>query len=193
MKTIKRDYQIPPEGIETERGHLYLLPGTGKQILFLVSSFCTAILLGFIVSSIPGDLSDFAKGVLYFVYILIFILGYGAWASWLGAIAFKSFKLPLMKILFGVFIRKEKPDSLEKLLPAREQAIEILVRSQKAAIMFFILSWPIGILGGIAALFMTTSISVLYFFIIIVITAVMFGYILFYFGRRGYLLFPEDV
>jgi len=57
------------------------LPGTGKQILFLISGFFTAILLGFIVSSIPGDLSDFAKGVIYFVYILIFILGYGAWAS----------------------------------------------------------------------------------------------------------------
>jgi MFS family permease len=192
MKTIKSDYQIPPEGIETPRGHLYALPGTGKQILFLVSSFFTAILLGFIVSSIPGDLSDFAKGVIYFVYILIFILGYGAWASWLGAIAFKSFKLPLMKILFKVFVQKEKPDSLEKLLPTREQTIEILVRSQKAAIIFFILSWPIGILGGVASLFMNTSISALYFFIIIVITAVMFGYIIFYFGRRGYLLFPED-
>ena len=119
MKNIKSDYQIPPEGIETSRGHLYPLPGTGKQILFLISGFFTAILLGFIVSSIPGDLSDFAKGVIYFVYILIFILGYGAWASWLGAIAFKSFKLPLMKILFKVFVRKEKPDSLEKLLPTQ--------------------------------------------------------------------------
>jgi MFS family permease len=192
MKTLKNNYEIPPDGIETGRGHLYPLPKQGKQILFLVSGFSTAILLGFIVSSIPGDLSDFAKGVIYFVYIFIFILGYGAWASWLGAIAFKSFKLPLMKILFRVFARKEKPDSLEKLLPTREQAFEILVRSQKAAIIFFILSWPIGKLGGVASLFMNTSISALYFFIIIVITAVMFGYIIFYFGRRGYLLFPED-
>uniref|UniRef100_A0A832G8I8 Uncharacterized protein n=1 Tax=Ignavibacterium album TaxID=591197 RepID=A0A832G8I8_9BACT len=97
-----------------------------------------------------------------------------------------------MKILLRVFARKEKPDSLEKLLPTREQAFEILVRSQKAAIIFFILSWPIGILGGIASLFMNTSISALYFFIIIVITSVMFGYIIFYFVKRGYLLFPED-
>jgi hypothetical protein len=192
MKTLKNNYEIPPEGIETGRGHLYPLPKQGKQILFLVSGFFKAILLGFIVSSIPGDLSAFAKGVIYFVYILIFILGYGAWASWLGAIAFKSFKLPLMKILFRVFVRKEKPDSLEKLLPAREQAIEILVRAQKAAIIFFILSWPIGILGGVASLFMNTSISAIYFFIIIVISAVMFGYLIFYFGRRGYLFFPEE-
>uniref|UniRef100_A0A832LN40 Uncharacterized protein n=1 Tax=Ignavibacterium album TaxID=591197 RepID=A0A832LN40_9BACT len=75
MKTLKNNYEIPPEGIETGRGHLYPLPKQGKQILFLVSGFFTAILLGFIVSSIRGDLSDFAKGVIYFVYILIFILG----------------------------------------------------------------------------------------------------------------------
>jgi MFS family permease len=192
MKTYKDKYEIPSEGIETPRGHLYPLPGQGRQIIFLVSGFFFAILLGFIVSSIPGDLSDFAKGVIYFVYILIFILGYGAWTSWLGAIALKSFKLPLIKILFKFIVRKEKPDSLEKLLPTREQAIEILVRSQKAALIFFILSWPIGISGGIASLFMNTSISALYFFIIIVISAVMFGYLIFFFGRRGYLPFPED-
>ncbi len=75
MKTFKNKYEIPPEGIETPLGHLYPLPGTGKQILFLVAGFFAAILLGFIVSSIPGDLSDLAKGVIYFVYILIFILG----------------------------------------------------------------------------------------------------------------------
>jgi len=192
MKTFKDKYEIPPEGIETERGHLYPLPGQGKQILFLVSGFFTAILLGFIVSSIPGDLSDFAKGVIYFVYILIFILGYGTWASWLGAIAFKSFKLPLIKILFRVFVRKEKPDSLEKLLPSRDQAIEIMVKAQKAAKIFFILSWPIGVLGGVASLFMNTSISKIYLSVIVIITAVMFGYAINYFGRRGYLPFPEE-
>jgi hypothetical protein len=105
MKTVKNNYEIPSEGIETPRGHLYPPPQQGKQILFLVSGFFIAILLGLVVSSIPGDLSDFAKGVIYFVYILNFILGYGAWTSWLGAIAFKSFKLPLMKILFKVFVR----------------------------------------------------------------------------------------
>ncbi len=161
-------------------------------MLFLVSGFFTAILLGFIVSSIPGDLSDFAKGVIYFVYILIFILGYGTWASWLVAIAFKSFKLPLIKILFRVFVRKEKPDSLEKLLPSRDQAIEIMVKAQKAAKIFFILSWPIGVLGGVASLFMNTSISKIYLSVIVIITAVMFGYAINYFGRRGYLPFPEE-
>ena len=83
---MKNDYKIPPAGIETSRGHLYPCPGTEKQILFLVAGFFTAILLGFIVSSIPGDLSDFAEGTIYFIYILhlysgLWCLGKLAWRN----------------------------------------------------------------------------------------------------------------
>lgn len=190
---IDNDYlNISTEGVETPWGYLYPPPKQIKQILFLVAAFFAAILQGWVVSNIPGDLSDFAKGVIYFIYLLVFFLGYAAWSSWLGVIVFKRFKLSLIKTLFGIFLRREKPESLEKLLPTKDQAIEFMVRAQKAAKIFFIISWPIGIAGGIASLFINTSINKVYLFVIIIISTVMFGYSINYFGRRGYLPFPEE-
>jgi len=192
MEDYKSRSDIPPEGIDTAYGHLYPLPKLSMQILFVVVSFLTAILLGLTISIIPGDLSELAKGVIYFIYLLVFILGYSSWVSLLGMLAFSSIKIPMMKMIFRYFVHKEKPVSVEEILPSREKMTELLVRAQKSARIFFILSWPIGIVGGIVSLFMNTSINSLIFFVIILITAVIFGYVLFYFGRRGYLPFPEE-
>ena len=192
MRSNKDYLNISAEGAETPYGHLYPLPKLSTQILFVVASFLTAILLGLIISIIPGDLSDLAKGVIYFVYLLVFILGYSSWVGMLSMLAFSSIKLPMMKMIFRYFVHKEKPTSVEEILPSREKMAELLVRAQKSAIIFFILSWPIGIVGGIVSLFMNTSINSAIFFVIILITAVTFGYVLFYFGRRGYFPFPEE-
>ena len=192
MEDYKSRSDIPPEGIDTAYGHLYPLPKLSMQILFVVVSFLTAILLGLTISIIPGDLSELAKGVIYFIYLLVFILGYSSWVSLLGMLAFSSIKIPMMKMIFRYFVHKEKPVSVEEILPSREKITELLVRAQKSARIFFILSWPIGIVGGIVSLFMNTSINSLIFFVIILITAVIFGYALFYFGRRGYFPFPEE-
>jgi hypothetical protein len=192
MEDYKSRSDIPPEGIETTYGHLYPLPKLSMQILFVVASFLTAILLGLTISIIPGDLSEMAKGVIYFIYLLVFILGYSSWVGLLGVLAFSSIKMPMMKMIFRYFVHKEKPASVEEILPSREKMTELLVRAQKSARIFFILSWPIGIVGGIVSLFMNTSINSTIFFVIILITAVIFGYVLFYFGRRGYLPFPEE-
>lgn len=73
MKTIANKINIPVEGMKTEKGIVYPIPALGKQILVLVASFFAAILLGFILSSIPGDLSELATGVLYFIFIIIFV------------------------------------------------------------------------------------------------------------------------
>jgi len=90
MKSAK--INIPAGGINTERGIVYPMPALGKQILVLVASFFSAILLGFIISSIPGDLSELATGVLYFVFIIIFILGYSIWIGWMKLKILSAFK-----------------------------------------------------------------------------------------------------
>jgi hypothetical protein len=192
---VKSDYnklEIPPEGIDTPNGYLYYPPKQGTQILFLIASFFTAILLGLIISSIPGDLSELASGAVYFVYILVFISGYAAWVSWMSALMFDYIKLPLLKIVFGFIFRKKKPGSIEEMLPSREKVFELMVRAQKAAKTFFILSWPIGIAGGFLTMFISTSMDSTLLFALILVSAVAFGYVLSYFGRRGYLPFPEE-
>jgi len=192
MKEQHSKINIPPEGIETPLGYLFNPPGLGKQIISLVLSFFVAIFLGWVVGSIPGDLSDFARGIIIFSYLFVFILGYAAWIVWLNIIVFGSIKLPILKIIFGFLVRKEKPKSVYDLLPAREKVIEIMVRAQKATRIFFLLSWPIGIVGGIAVMFLKTSASTLLLSITVAVSAVAYGYALSYFGRRGYLPFPEE-
>lgn len=192
MDNYRENFKIPEEGMDTPDGYLYYPPKQSKQILFLIGSFFTAICLGWMISSIPGDLSDFATGVIYFVYLMVLILGYSVWVSWISALLFNTIKLPLLKIIFGFIFRRKKPESIEELLPAKEKAVELMVRAQKAAKIYFILSWPIGILGGFFTTFMDTSTSALLLFVIVLSSAVLFGYVLYYFGRRGYVPFPEE-
>jgi len=183
---------IPPEGVAAPKGHLYNPPTQGKQILFLITAFFTAIFLGFLVSSIPGDLSTFATGVICFVFLLVFFLGYGLWVGLVSALLFSSVKWPLIKIIAKVFIRKEKPASMKGLLPEREKLIELMVRAQKYSRTFLVLSWPIGIAGGFATLFMKTTMSSALLFMLVFISSVIYGHTLSYFGRRGYLPLPEE-
>lgn len=192
MKDQQIKTDIPPEGLATPLGHLYLPPKQGIQILSLVTSFFGALLLGWIVSSIPGDLSDFARGVICLTYLQVFILGYAAWISWLNVIVLGCIKWPMMKILFKYFIRKEKAESAYDLLPSREKVLEIMVRAQKATKTFSVMSWPIGIAGWFASLFFSTSTNKALLFILVLAGSVLFGYVLSRFGRRGYFPFPEE-
>ena len=184
--------QIPPGGLETELGHLYPLQKPGVQILVVAAAFVMSILIGLIISSIAGPLSGLSKGVIYFTFMFVLMLGYSAWVSILGALVFKTIKAPVFKMLFRFFIYKEKPPSLEDVLPSREKLMELIVKAQKSARIFFVVSWPIGIVGGILSLFMTKAINPVLYFVIILLSSISFGYVLFYFGRRGYFPFPEE-
>jgi len=192
MENDKINLNIPPGGLDTPKGHLYYPPKQGTQVLYLVSAFLAAILLGWIISKIPGDLSEVATGVLCFIFLLVFFLGYGLWVSLVSALLFSSIKWPLVKIIVRFFVRKEKPASFNELLPERGKLIALMVRAQKYSRTFFIISWPIGIAGGFATLFMNTSMNPALLFMLVFICSIVFGYILSHFGRRGYLPFPEE-
>jgi hypothetical protein len=192
MKEKSSFEMIPSEGVETPLGHLYYPPKQGTQVLSVLAAFFTAIFLGWIISSIPGDLSEFGSGVIYFIYLIVFILGYSAWISWLNVIVFDSIKWPILKTIFRLLIKKEKPKSVHDFLPPKEKIIEILVRAQKAAKIFYRLSWPIGVFGGIVSMFLSNSTNSILMFVLISSTSVCYGYALFYLGRRGYFPFPEE-
>ena len=192
MQESKTFNGIPPEGISTPNGYLYYPPSQGIQILFILGAFFSAIFLGWLITNIAGIQSEFASGAIYFLFLLIFFIGYGLWASFASAIAFNSIKWPIIKVLVKLFIKKEKPKSINEFLPDREKLIELLVRVQKHSRWFLIICWPIGIVGGIASLFMISSLSSSLLFMLIFISSVIYGHLLFYFGRRGYLPFPEE-
>jgi len=191
MKNHRSFTKIPPEGINTPDGYLYYPPKQWTQILFLLASFSSAIFLGFIISSIPGDLSKLAEAFIYFIYIFLFFLGYSSWVSLTGTLIFKIFKLPFIKVLYRFIVHREKPDSINDFLPTREKAIEILLRTQKNTKTYYILSWPVGIAGGFLTMFISTSMDSVLLFTLILISTISYGYVLFYFGRKGYFPFPE--
>ena len=192
MTDIKNTLDIPPEGIKTPTGYLYCPPTQGKQILFVIAAFFTAIFLGSFIGGVAGFTSELASGFLCFVFLLTFFLGYGLWVSFVSALAFSSIKWPIIKVLMKLFIKKEKPQSINEFLPDREKLLDLLVRVQKHSRWFLIICWPIGLLGGFTTLFMNSSLVPSLLFMLVFISSVIYGYMLSYFGRRGYLPFPEE-
>ena len=191
METKINKINIPADGLNTERGLLYPMPATGKQIIVLVASFFVAILLGFILSSIPGDLSELATGVLYFVFITIFVLGYSAWIGWLKLILLSAFKKTIVKGFSSIVTKKEFDLAKELWLP-EDKLVELMLRGQKSTKIFAVIGWVFGVLGGIISLFFNTSINNLILFVLVILFAAGFGHLLYYFGRRGYFPFPEE-
>ena len=192
MNKLKDKIEIPPQGLETPAGYLYNPPEPGKQVISLITFLFIAVFMGWLQSSIPGDISGFTAAVFYIPYILVFFFGYSAWLGWLNVIIFDSFKWPMIKTLFAFFVKKKKLESVRDILPSNEKMIEMMFRAQKAAKIFFILSFPISIAGGIAVMFIKTSSSTLLLSISVTVSTVFYGYVISYFGRRGYLPFPEE-
>jgi hypothetical protein len=201
---MKRDYfsikkvimnisklNIPAGGMKTEKGYVYPMPPKGKQIIMLVASFFAAILLGFIISSLPGDLSELATGVLYFVFIIIFMLGYSIWIGWMKLKILNAFKKTILKSVTNILTKNEAGFKNDLSFP-EEKLLDLLLASQKSAIVFAIIGWAFGILGGSISLSFDTSINKPILFVLVVFFAAGFGHLLYYFGRRGYFPFPEE-
>lgn len=191
MKNSSIRKEIPRGGLETPLGKLYNIPSIGRQLLMLVASFFIAIALGFVVSSIPGDLSEFATGIIYFIFLLIFFIGYSVWIGWLKLILLNTFKQTIVKGLSSIITKKEF-DLAKELTLHDDKLIELLVHSQKATWVFALVGWLFGVLGGISALFVDTRFSKIILFFIVLIFTAGFGHLLYYFGRRGYFPFPEE-
>lgn len=191
MKTIANKINIPAEGMKTEKGIVYPIPALGKQILVLVASFFAAILLGFIISSIPGDLSELAAGLLYFVFIIIFILGYSIWVGWMKLKILNAFKKTILKGVKNMLTKNEEGFKNDLSFP-EEKLLDLLLASQKSTKIFAVMGWLFGVLGGIISLSFDTSINKPILFVLVVIFAAGFGHLLYYFGRRGYFPFPEE-
>ena len=188
---INNKLNIPAGGMKTENGIVYPMPTLGKQILILVASFFAAIVLGFIISSIPGDLSDLATGILYFVFIIIFILGYTFWVGWMKLKILNAFKKTIIKGVKNILTKNEKGFKND-LSFSEEKLLNLLLASQNSTKIFVIMGWVFGLLGGIISFSFDTSINKPILLVLVIIFAGGFGHLLYYFGRRGYFPFPEE-
>lgn len=188
----ERRIDIPDRGLDTPYGRLYRPLDQWQQILALLAAFFGGPGVGWITGSVIGDLSETASTLLYVPYVLVFFTGYALWVARLNAIAFEGIGRAVIRTLFNLIVFRRKPASVDEVLPTREKLLEMLVRAQKAGASFATVSWPIGLLAGFGAMLFDSAWSAGALFFVVGVTCVVWGYVLAYLGRRGWLPFMEE-
>jgi hypothetical protein len=183
---------IPGSHLDTPYGRLYRPLGEWAQIGVLVGVFFAGPALGWLIGQLPGDLSETARTVLCVPYVAIFFVGYALWIARLNAIAFDTIGRSLLKALFVLVVRKQKPKSVQDVLPSKDKLLEMAVRAQKAGASFGPASWPIAIAAGLTATLFDSTAGPVTLFAPVVSSSIAWGYLLARLGRRGWLPFMEE-
>lgn len=181
--------QEPPKA--TAHGVLYAPASQGRQLLNLFGVFCLSLLVGFVPRIAFGDLSENARTFLHVPFVLVFGFGYAGWAARLQALGMELLGRSLFKALVQIILFRRKPKSLADVLPDRDKLTQLAVRGQKAASSFLIVSIPIALLSGLAAIFIKSELGWFLRFPVAVVPVVLWGWWLMRLGRRGHLPFPE--
>jgi hypothetical protein len=157
----------------------------------MAAAFFGSAAVGHAVGLIPGDLSENARGVLYVPPMLVFFMGYATWMARLQGLAFTTITWGLLKALFRLAVRRQKPSSVADVLPSRDDLLKMAVLGQKAGASFAPIGWLVGLpAAGVASLF-DSQLSALARFALVAFAIVAWGHVLARLGRRGWLPFPE--
>lgn len=152
--------------------------------------FVGSFLCGWVPSLCFGEISQKAGLFLLIPFPLVFMLGYGAWAARLQAIAFELLGRSLFKALFQLIVRRRKPD-WQQVLPDRDKVMQLAVRAQKAAWSFLFVAIAIAVFAGAAAVFISSQLNFFLRPLAVAVPVVLWGWLLALLGRRGYLPLPE--
>jgi hypothetical protein len=191
MDRTSKYQDIPDDGLETPHGRLYRPQSQSKQILVLIAAFVASMSLGGWVAAIPGDLSTAAQVAFHIPYVLVFFLGYGLWVARINAIVFDTIGRSVLKALWLLIVHRKQPDARETILPSKEKLLEMLVKAQKGGASFRSISWGVAPLGVLVGLLCESAMPEMQLVILLVVTVLVWGYLLGFLGRRGWLPFPE--
>jgi len=184
--------EIPHHGLDTPYGYLYRPLSNRKQILVLIAAFFGGPAFGWIIGQVPGDLSQTAKDAMFIPMVAVFFVGYALWVARLNAIAFQGIGWGLLKMAFNFLVFRRKPESPADILPSRDKLLEMLVRAQKAGASFAPASWLVGLISGAAATLIDSAMSSSNLFLLVAGSSLIWGYLLAWLGRRGWLPFMES-
>ena len=184
--------RIPAEGLETPYGTLYRPLSEGRQLLVVLTAFLASLGVGGLVALVAGDLSDAARVVLHFWFVLVFFVGYATWVARLSAIAFDGLGRSLLVALWNLLVHRRKPASPADVLPSRDKLLEMAVRAQQAGGSFWRVSWSIAALAALVALFFDTQLGSRTLALIVFGSVLTWGWLLGRLGSRGWLPFPEE-
>ena len=183
---------VPPEGLATPYGYLYRPLSNGRQMLVVVAAFVGGPAFGWVIASVPGDLSQTARDSLFIPMMAIFFMGYGLWITRLNAIAFEGIGWGIVKVLFNLIAFRRKPESLHDVLPSRDKLLQMLVRAQKAGASFAPAGWLVGVISGSIAVLFDSAMAPAKMFLLVAGACVIWGHALAWLGRRGWLPFMES-
>jgi hypothetical protein len=125
--------------------------------------------------------------------VAILFLGYALWTARLQAIAFETLGRGLLRALFLLIVRRKKPESLDDVLPTREKLERMAVRGQKAASSFCLVAFPVAIVSGAITALLDSDTGVAPRVAVVVAASLLWGALLSFLARRGWLpiLEPE--
>ncbi|HEX5135574.1 MAG TPA: hypothetical protein VFY93_01250 [Planctomycetota bacterium] len=184
--------EAAPAHVDTPHGRLHRPLGHGRQGLVLVAAFFGGPGLGWVVGSVPGDLSEAARTFLCVPFVAVFFLGYAAWIAHLKVIAFKGLGVPLLKALFQLIVRRRTPRSVGEVMPSRETLLAMAVEAQAAGAAFRRIGWLVGIGAGLVAALFESAMSGGARFALAATACVAWGYALALLARRGWLPIMEE-
>jgi hypothetical protein len=175
----------------TPFGVLYRPRSFGVQIPVLFGAFVGGPAAGWALAQLLGGVSESGRVFLYVSTASIFFFGYALWAARLAALAFNVFGKHVLRALFLMIVRRQKPETTDKLLPTREKLEELVVRAQKASSSFFVVSIPVGLISGVLARLLETDSEKWVQSFVVATGCLSWGWVLSILGRRGYLPLPE--
>lgn len=173
---------------ETAHGTLYVPKSLGLQFALLVASFIGGPALGWLLGLGMRDLTPAARLFLYIPPTLVFFLGYALWSARLAAIVFDIIGKSILRAIFRMIVRRERPRNAGDLLPDREKLTGMVVRAQKAGWSFLPVSVLVSVVCGPLSLLFNIGLSGA---VVIVVGCLLLGYSLGLLGRRGCLPLPE--
>lgn len=191
-KTEFTPTEIPHHGLDTPYGYLYRPLGNGKQILVLIAAFVGGPAFGWVIAQVPGDLSQTARDTMFIPLMAVFFVGYGLWVARLNVIAFQGIGWGLIKMVFNLVVFRRKPQSVEDVLPSRDKLLQMLVRAQKAGASFAPAGWLVGLIAGAIATLCESEMSTTGLFFLVASGCLIWGYLLAWLGRHGWLPFMES-
>ena len=179
--------ETPLDEMDTPYGKLHKPKHRVVQFAFLLLAFFGGPLLGEAIGRALGGLSDTAQIALYLPFVAILFLGYGLWVARLNAIAFEGIGRGILKALFMLIVRRRKPQNIEDVLPSKEKLLRMAVQAQKAGWSFFTVSIPIALVAALLALLFESATPGLMRLLAVGGSCLLWGYLLGFLARRGYL------
>jgi hypothetical protein len=175
------------EVLETPHGTLYQPRPLGLQILLLAIAFLGGPAVSWAMTQV-FQLSTSASWLLYVPLTLVFFLGYALWAARLAAIAFDTIGRGLLWALFKLIVQRKKPEKLEDVLPSRDKLERMVVRAQRAGWSFLVVAIPLGVAAALLSIIIGSDNPAA----LPVTVCILWGYILGFLARHGYLPLPES-